>query len=91
MKSIRVLALILTALATHAAAQTRILCLGDSITQGGGTFKVYRPYLAAKLKEAGIPVTFVGPKKDRDGLAHGGYGGRSIEQVFTEYQKFHGG
>ncbi len=89
MKLIRALTLVFAALAVHAAAQTRILCLGDSITEGGTTFKVYRPVLAEKLKEADIPVVFVGPKKDRDGLAHGGYGGRSIEQVFREYQKFH--
>lgn len=87
MKSL--LALVLAVFVSQASAQTRILCLGDSITEGGSTFKVYRAPLAAKLKADGHDVTFVGPKKDRDGLAHGGYGGRSIEQVRDEYRKFH--
>lgn len=89
MKSIRVLLISLAVLATHAAAATRILCLGDSITEGGGNFKVYRPYLSADLRTAGIDAVFTGPKKDREGLAHGGYGGRSIEQVLEEYKKWH--
>jgi acetyl esterase len=88
MKSL--LALVLAAFVCQlASAQTRILCLGDSITEGGTTFKVYRGPLAGKLKAEGYDVTFIGPKKDRDGLGHGGYGGRSIEQVLEEYRKFH--
>ena len=89
MKLFHVLALCVSLVLPFANAQTRILCLGDSITEGGSTFKVYRPFLAAKLKAADLPVTFVGPKKDKDGLSHGGYGGKSIEGVFAEYQKFH--
>ncbi|HVJ45750.1 MAG TPA: alpha/beta hydrolase fold domain-containing protein [Luteolibacter sp.] len=87
MKSL--LALVLAVFVSQASAQTRILCLGDSITEGGSSFKVYRGPLAEKLNKGGYDVTFVGPKKDKDGLAHGGYGGRSIEQVCAEYQKFH--
>lgn len=52
--------------------KARILCLGDSITEAGGTFKVFRPILAEKLAEAGIAVDFIGPKTDKSGLAHGG-------------------
>ncbi len=72
-----------------ASAQTRILCIGDSITEGASSFTVYRPALAKKLSDAGISATFVGPKKDRDGLSHAGYGGRSIEGVAAEFGKFH--
>jgi|GEM_PF-1013025 len=89
MRSIRLLALVLLSFASQAFSQTRILCLGDSITEGGSTFKVYRHVLADKLEKAGIPVVFVGPKKDKAGLSHGGYGGKSIEQVAVEYGKFH--
>lgn len=84
-----VLGLLAAALPPTAFSQTRILCLGDSITEGGGSSPVYRPYLAEKLKAANLDVEFVGPKKDRAGLHHGGYGGKNIEQVFAEYRKFH--
>ena len=67
----------------------RILCLGDSITAGANSYKVYRPFLAKKLAEAGVAATFVGPNKDRDGLAHAGYGGSSAEKVLEAYRKFH--
>jgi len=76
-------------LSAIASAQTRILCLGDSITAGNPAFSVYRPALAEKLKQANLPVVFVGPNKDQTGLSHGGYGGRSVEMVLAEYQKFH--
>ncbi len=90
MRSLRLFTLLLTALLPAGAlADTKILCLGDSITEGAPLFKVYRPYLAQKLADAGLEVTFVGPKKDRSGLAHAGYGGKSIEAVAAEYQKFH--
>lgn len=89
MRTIRILATALACLVSQAFAQPRILCLGDSITEGGSTFSVYRHSLATKLKEAQIPVTFVGPKKDKAGLAHGAYGGKSIEQVAEEYRKWH--
>jgi len=88
MKLFHVLALCASLCLSFANAQTRILCIGDSITEGGSTFKVYRPLLAQKLKDANLSVTFVGPKTYRDG-SHAGYGGKSIEGVFAEYQKFH--
>ncbi|HEX8911930.1 MAG TPA: GDSL-type esterase/lipase family protein [Humisphaera sp.] len=56
--------------------------VGDSITEGGKTFHVYRPALARKLKAAGYAVEFVGSKTTAspDGpLAHEGYGGRNAE------------
>ena len=89
MRLSHLLALCASLFLSHADAQTRILCMGDSITEGGSTFKVYRPVLAKKLGDANLPATFVGPKKDRDGLSHAGYGGKSIEAVLAEYRKFH--
>jgi acetyl esterase len=89
MRSIRLLALAFISLAAQAFSQPRVLCLGDSITEGGSTFGFYRHVLADRLKKDGIPVVFVGPKKDKTGLSHGGYGGKSIEQVAVEYAKWH--
>lgn len=43
-----------------AAAQTRILPLGDSITQGGQDFASYRYALWFQLDQAGFDVEFVG-------------------------------
>ncbi|MGE9266690.1 MAG: GDSL-type esterase/lipase family protein [Verrucomicrobiales bacterium] len=62
-------------------ADTRLLCLGDSITEGAGHFSVYRPLLAEKLAKAGYDITFIGPKKDRSGLAHAGYSGQNAGQI----------
>jgi acetyl esterase/lipase len=70
-------------------AQTKILCLGDSITEGAPTFQVYRPLLAKKLSDAHLAAAFVGPKQDKEGLRHAGYGGFSIEAVSARYQSFH--
>jgi acyl-CoA thioesterase I len=56
-----------------------ILCLGDSITAGGGGFSCYRPLLAAKLTNKAefvgtqVTATPTGP------LYHDGYGGRTVE------------
>ena len=59
----------------------RIMPVGDSITEGGGSFRVYRPLLAEKLKQAGFSVEFVGSKKDKANMAHEGYGGKSAQQI----------
>ena len=67
----------------------RILCLGDSITAGSNS-ENYRPFLAKKLADAGIAAEFVGPNKDKGGLAHAGYGGKSAEAVLAADRKFHG-
>ena len=59
-----------------------IMPLGDSITEGGKAFVVYRPLLAEKLKAAGYRVEFVGSKTSDSAmgpLAHEGYGGRNAE------------
>jgi lysophospholipase L1-like esterase len=60
----------------------RIMCIGDSITEGGATFANYRPLLAAQLAAAGRTVEFVGSRtspSDLGPLRHEGYGGKNIE------------
>lgn len=64
----------------------RIMPLGDSITQGGGTFSVYREPLLNKLKAAGYTIEYVGSRKSQSKsgpLAHEGYGGRNAEFLAT--------
>jgi acetyl esterase/lipase len=66
----------------HTAERVRIMPVGDSITEGGDSFSVYRPLLWEKLLAAGYDVEFVGSKKrpSRFGdLAHEGYGGKDVE------------
>lgn len=60
----------------------RIMPLGDSITEGGKTFSVYREPLLVKLKEAGYAIRYVGSKKSASPsgpIEHEGYGGRNAE------------
>lgn len=59
--------------------------LGDSITEGGGGFRVYRYPLMEKLKAAGHDVAYVGSKTTRaeadsplGELRHEGYSGQNI-------------
>jgi lysophospholipase L1-like esterase len=62
----------------------RILLVGDSITEGGASFSVYRYPLWKKLVEAKYPMIFVGTKSagSPDGaLAHEGYSGRNVEFI----------
>lgn len=73
-------------------AESTILCIGDSITEGGTSFKVYRYPLNEMLKNAGFKYSFVGSKKNtQDGvsLKHNGYGGKNtrflsenIEEIY---------
>ena len=61
-------------------AESTILCIGDSITEGGKSFKVYRFPLNKMLKNAGFKYSFIGTKKNsQDGvsLKHNGYGGKN--------------
>lgn len=66
--------------AEGAAPVWRIMAVGDSITEGGATFSVYRPLLAEKLRAAGVAVEFVGTRGTAP-LRHEGYGGKTIEFV----------
>ena len=66
-----------------------ILALGDSITQGGSS---YRRVLVPKLKEKNLSYTFIGPNKDKIS-AHAGYGGKNsfflskrIKKIYSEYK-----
>ena len=65
-----------------APAKWRIMPVGDSITEGGNTFSVYRYPLWKKLTAAGCRFEYVGSKSTPtpDGrLAHEGYGGKNAE------------
>lgn len=68
------------------ATTTRIMAVGDSITQGGKTFAAYRIPLAAKLLAAGVRFVFVGSQKTdtpQGPLWHEGYGGKNAEYLAT--------
>ncbi|MBB6051503.1 GDSL-type esterase/lipase family protein [Armatimonas rosea] len=70
---------------------TRIMPIGDSITEGGSTFVTYRVPLAEKLAKAGYQAEFVGSRQSF-GLRHEGYGGKNAEflaaTVPANFQKF---
>lgn len=68
------------ALSVLAAEPVTILAYGDSITQGGKNFDSYRSVLVPELKKRGLPVAFVGPRKD-GASAHAGYGGKSTKAL----------
>jgi acyl-CoA thioesterase-1 len=63
---------------------TRIMCVGDSITEGSGSFPAYRLGLWRKLTAAGHSVEFVGSRVTPNAgntLEHEGYGGKTAEYV----------
>ena len=83
---LRSLVLCLTAILPCLAAEPRkswrIMPVGDSITEGGSTFSVYRLPLWEKLTAAGYVFEYVGSKTSpsRVGpLQHEGYGGKNAE------------
>ena len=68
------------------------MAVGDSITQGGKSFRCYREFLVPSLSKSAQQIRFVGPNQDSTS-AHCGYGGRDarilngvIEDVYTEHQ-----
>ena len=68
-----------------------ILPLGDSITQGGGSFTCYRQILVPELEKRQANVRFVGPNQDKTS-AHAGYGGKNakylrsiVRDVYTQF------
>lgn len=68
------------------ARLVRLMCVGDSITEGGATFSTYRSVLAAKLAAAGYQVEFVGSRSSPSPLGplrHEGYGGKNVEFLAT--------
>ena len=67
------------------SAPSRIMAVGDSITQGGGkTFATYRLLLVEKLKAAGVRCEFVGSRPTEGSatpLWHEAYGGKNAEYL----------
>jgi lysophospholipase L1-like esterase len=68
--------LMLEAAKLRADEEVTVLAVGDSITQGGSSFRCYREFLIPMLAESETKVRFVGPNRDRFS-AHCGYGGRN--------------
>ena len=64
--------------------QVNIACIGDSITEGVGTYSAYRYYLFENLYRQGLKFNYVGPYTTNDPrmpsayYAHGGYSGAVI-------------
>ena len=84
------LIIFLTVLSAY--GDTNILCVGDSITEGGGSFTVYRYPLYQKLKKAGFKFSFVGSKQSRhDGvvLNHNGYGGQNTQFLSSKISEIY--
>lgn len=69
----------------------RIMPVGDSITEGGTTFAVYRAPLLQKLTDAGYHVEYAGSRGSGT-LKHEGYGGSNAEFLATvvgkNFQRF---
>jgi lysophospholipase L1-like esterase len=81
-------------LMADAAPRTyRIMPVGDSITEGGKSFSVYRVPLLEKLKAAGYSVQYVGSRSSDSPLGrleHEGYGGKNAEYLASVVGKsFH--
>lgn len=71
-------------IATNTEPRARIMCVGDSITEGGTGYFVYRPNLNSRLTAAGYRFEFVGSQTNtRQGvtLQHESYAGRNASQV----------
>lgn len=71
-----------------------IMCLGDSLTQGGDTFTSYHYPLWKMLNEAGYDFEFVGPNTrtydDIGTIRHCGFGGRTAEFIAENIRTFYG-
>ena len=73
-------------------SESTILCVGDSITEGGSSFNVYRFPLNKLLKEAGYKYKFIGSKSSSDGgptLKHNGYGGKDTQFLRNNISKIY--
>lgn len=68
-----------------------LLCIGDSITQGGEAFVGYRQVLIPELRKRGVSFECIGPQRDETS-AHAGYGGKNtayLKSISQEiYQKY---
>jgi len=81
-----------TAMASSAAKLVTIMPLGDSITEGGPGFFVYRYPLMEKLRNAGYNVAYVGSKTTHavggsplGALAHEGYAGQNVAFIKARF------
>lgn len=54
-----------------------IMAVGDSITQGGKSFRCYREFLVPRLSKTNATIRFIGPNQDSTS-AHCGYGGKDV-------------
>lgn len=73
--------------AENTPTPVRIMCVGDSITEGANFFSTYRYPLRDKLRAAGYTVEFVGTRSNETGtgpLAHEGYGGKNTEYLAAQ-------
>lgn len=75
-------------LCVSAGEAPTILCLGDSITEGGKTFVSYRQILVPQLREKNIACKFIGPDRDSTS-AHAGYGGKNTHFLATISSKIY--
>jgi len=79
--------------ASASEAKARILCLGDSITEGNSTMVVYKGPLYDKLTTAGYRFEYVGSKSSAYtsptygsvSLKHEGYSGQNCTQIATTF------
>lgn len=79
--------------ATQTEPRARILCLGDSITEGDTAFVVYKGPLYDKLTTAGYRFDYVGSKSSTYtsptygavSLAHEGYSGQNCTQIASTF------
>lgn len=85
--------LAIAALQAAVAAPVTIMPLGDSITEGGTGFHVYRYPLMKKLIDAGYRVSFVGSKTTQPlpgsplgALAHEGYAGKNLAFIRERFE-----
>ncbi len=78
----------LSASAAQGKNTVKIMCIGDSLTDGDGTnSSAYRRYLYKKLVDNGYDVKFVGPKTTADsafpaGSGHAGYAGHTVTRDY---------
>jgi lysophospholipase L1-like esterase len=73
------------------AQPKRIMCLGNSITQGNNDFASYRFELWKMLVQAGVEFEFVGSHNTNYGGQSPGYGTELQGQTFTNYNEGHWG